>query len=45
MTDRNERDLISRLRDLEHRIDELSEKIENMADLYLDEDLKARGLK
>ena len=45
MIDRNENDLINWLKDLERRIEELSAKIEKQTELFLDEDLKARGLK
>ena len=37
--------LFERLRVLEHRIEELEAKLANERDLFLEEDLKARGLK
>ena len=45
MKDSKENDLITRLKELEHRIDELTARIEKQTELFLDEDLKARGLK
>ncbi|MFC1573728.1 hypothetical protein ACFL30_00930 [Candidatus Latescibacterota bacterium] len=38
-------DIIARLMELERRIEELSTRIEKQTDMFLDEDLKARGIK
>ena len=45
MSDRNEEQILDRIRELERRIDELSARIEQELDRVLNEDLKARGLK
>jgi len=45
MSDRNEEQILDRIRELERRIDELSGRIEQELDRVLNEDLKARGLK
>ncbi len=45
MSDRNEEQMLDRIRELERRIDELSARIEQELDRVLNEDLKARGLK
>ena len=45
MSDRNEEQILDRIRELERRIDELSTRIEQELDRILNEDLKARGLK
>ena len=37
--------LFEKLRVLEHRIEKLEEKLANERDLFLEEDLKARGIK
>ena len=45
MINSNEDDIFARLKELERRIEELSARIEKQTDMFLDEDLKARGLK
>ena len=45
MINNNDDEIIARLRELERRIEELSTRIEKQTDMFLDEDLKARGLK
>ena len=45
MSDRNEEQILDRIRELERRIDELSGRIKQELDRVLNEDLKARGLK
>ena len=45
MLDSNKNDIIARIRELERRIEELSANIEKKTEMFLDEDLKARGLK
>ena len=45
MSDRNEEQILDRIRELERRIDEFSARIEQELDRVLNEDLKARGLK
>ena len=43
--DESNRDLYDRISDLERRIEELSLRIDKQIELFLDDDLKARGLK
>ena len=45
MINSNEDDIFARLKELERRIEELSARIVKQTDIFLDEDLKARGLK
>ena len=45
MINSNDDDIYARLQELERRIEELSARIEKQTDMFLDEDLKARGLK
>ena len=45
MLDRNDEQLLDRIRELERRIDELAARIERELDRFMYEDLKARGLK
>jgi peptidoglycan hydrolase CwlO-like protein len=43
--DRYEQDTIDRIKELERRIEELSARIEKQAELFREEDLRARGMK
>ena len=43
--DEKQREMYDRINKLEHRIEELSDRIDKQIELFLDEDLKARGLK
>ena len=43
--DEKQREIYDRINKLERRIEELSDRIDKQVDLFLDEDLKARGIK
>ena len=43
--DRYEQDIRDRIKELERHIEELSARIEKQAELFREEDLKARGMK
>ena len=43
--DEKQREMYDRINKLERRIEELSDRIDKQIELFLDEDLKARGLK
>ncbi len=43
--DEKQREMYDRINKLESRIEELSDRIDKQMELFLDEDLKARGLK
>jgi len=43
--DEKQREMYDRINKLERRIEELSDRIDTQLELFLDEDLKARGLK
>ena len=43
--DEKQREMYDRINKLERRIEELSDRIDKQMELFLDEDLKARGLK
>ncbi len=43
--DDKQREMYERINKLESRIEELSDRIDKQMELFLDEDLKARGLK
>ena len=43
--DEKQREMYDRINKLERRIEELSDRIDKQKELFLDEDLKARGLK
>jgi len=43
--DEKQREMYDRINKLERRIEELSDRIDTQLELFLDDDLKARGLK
>ena len=43
--DEKQREMYDRINKLERRIEELSDRIDKQMELFLDEDLTARGLK
>ncbi len=43
--DEKQREMYDKINKLESRIEELSDRIDKQMELFLDEDLKARGLK